>query len=270
MRLTIEYACVSELGLVRSVNQDNYFCLDMYAPRACERTDGVLNGRAEASAGALFCVFDGMGGEQSGEDASYIAAATAAELAKSCRVDMLRRICEEANRRIVTFTVEHGLEACGSTAAMLYLQGSRAWVCSLGDSRVYQVHPQGLEQLSEDHVMAVPGRRKPALVRYLGAEESGAPQEPYLSSLPLKRGDRFLICSDGLTDMVAEQAIAGIIAQHQAPAEAVQALKEAALAAGGRDNMTIIFVQVVSLQRQMNDFFPFSLFSPRDGAGTPK
>lgn len=270
MRYIIEYACISELGRVRSVNQDNYYCLDMYAPRACERTNGVLNGRAEASAGTLFCVFDGMGGEQSGEDASYIAATTAAELAKNCQVDLPRRICDEATRRIVAFAEEHNLETCGSTAAMLYLQGGRAWVYSLGDSRVYQVHPQGLKQLSQDHVVAVPGRRKPALVRYLGAEESGVPQESHLSSLPLKRDDRFLICSDGLTDMVDEQSIADIIAQLPAPAEAAMALTEAALAAGGRDNITIILVQVVSLQYQLNDFFPFSLFTPGHGKNTAK
>lgn len=263
MRYTIDYACISDRGKVRSVNQDNYYCLDAFAPRACERTNGILSGQTGTESGALFAIFDGMGGEQAGEDASYIAAKTANEFAKGQNTDFLRRLCQEADQRIAAFAEEHKLDACGSTAAMIYLLENEGQVCNLGDSRVYQVQNDRLIQLSEDHVAAVPGRKKPALVQYLGVSESGMAPEPHLLSLPLKRDDCFLICSDGLTDMVPEEEQARIIAQHASLADAVQALLDAALAAGGRDNTTVILVRVVSVRRQLGDFFPFSLFAAR-------
>lgn len=258
MHCTIEYACISDQGLVRSINQDNFYCFNTCSPRACERTNGVLTGQEDTDSGALFSVFDGMGGEQAGEDASYIAATTAADFPMESGDGALRRFCLEANKRIVTFTVENGLEFCGSTAAMLYFNAGNVDVCNLGDSRIYQVQRRELLQLSRDQVIPVPGRRKPALVQFLGMPDPENPPAPHLLSLPLRRGDCFLICSDGLTDMVDETQIAAIIAKHASLKDAAQALLDAALACGGRDNTTIILVRVAAVHRQWQDFLPFT------------
>ena len=264
---TIEYACVSDRGLVRAVNQDNYFCGNTFAPRACEKTKGVLTGWAKASEGALFGVFDGMGGEQAGEDASYLAASAAKALAVECRPASLRQICEEANSRIVDFTIAHDLDVCGSTAAMICFYDKQASVCNLGDSRVYQMQKGKLAQMSRDQVVPMPGRKKPALAQFLGMTEMQP--EPCMTTAPLKAGDCFLICSDGLTDMVAEQDASEIIAGHDALKDAGQALLDAALAAGGRDNVTIILLRVTMEKRTWKDFFPFSLLMRhRDASGS--
>lgn len=262
MRCIVEYACISDRGLMRSVNQDNFLCNHMISPRACERTDGVLHGQICTSDNALFGVFDGMGGEQAGEDAALIAASTAAEYAVECNADSLRRICCEANRKIIDFSMEHWLESCGSTAAMLCLKNDSLYACNLGDSRVYQVLPDELAQLSEDHVIAVPGRKKPVLTRYLGMSDSSQPPEPHLTRTSVKCGDCFLICSDGLTDMVSEQEIACIVTRSPQLPDAAQALLDAALAAGGRDNTTLILVRVISCQHRLWSFIPFHKPAP--------
>lgn len=262
MVYTIEYTCISERGNIRAVNQDNFYCRNAMLSRAAERTDGDLGGLCETMPGVLFGIFDGMGGEQSGEDASYIAAATASEVDMNHGMDSLRSFCEEANRRIVAFTQENGLNTCGSTAAMMYFHNDHALVCNLGDSRIYQVFPDRVAQLSKDHVIHMPGYKKASLVQFLGIPEDEMALEPQLDQLPLNRDDCFLICSDGLTDMVAETEIARIIARHASLKEASQALIEAALAAGGRDNTTLILVRVVSVRKQWRDYWPFSMLLP--------
>lgn len=261
LRYTIEYACVSDRGHVRAINQDNYFCCSTYAPRACERTNGVLSGQAEALEGVLFGVFDGMGGEQAGEDASYLAAVAASEFSADCQQSSLRRFYEEANQRIVAFTVKNDLDVCGSTAAMICFRDKHAFVTNLGDSRVYLVQDQRLVQLSEDQVVPVPGRKKPALVQFLGMTDMLP--EPHQAIVPLRDGDCFLICSDGLTDMVADTELPKIIARYSSLREAAQALLEAALAAGGRDNTTIILLRVTAENRKLWDIFPFTLIKRR-------
>lgn len=107
-----------------------------------------------------------------------------------------------------------------------------------------------MKKISQDHTdkefmeeNGITGR-KPYLTQYLGIDPEEMTVVPWIRSYYLQRGDRFLICSDGLTDMVEEQQICNLLAENVYPEECVEALIKASLNGGGRDNITVIVVDV--------------------------
>ena len=136
----------------------------------------------------------------------------------------------------------------GSTLAGLLFSGNVAWAFNLGDSRIYQLHDQKLTQLSVDHVDSRPlsGNRKakPSLTQHLGISEEEFLVEPSMISCTLVPGDTFLLCSDGLTDMLSDEEISEILVDHSSLSSQVERLIDFALERGGRDNITIILCTV--------------------------
>ena len=134
----------------------------------------------------------------------------------------------------------------GSTIAMLMFFGDQPYVCNLGDSRIYRFRDDELMQISEDHLEPVPpgSGRKPRLVQHLGIFEEEMRLEPYIAKGALKRGDVFLLCSDGLTDMVSPAEICLILKETRSEKRAVERLIELALEHGGRDNTTVIVCRI--------------------------
>jgi serine/threonine protein phosphatase PrpC len=229
------WAAATHKGMVRDKNEDS-----VYPTSSGESSDDVLA-----------IVADGMGGHVAGEVASRIAinAAASSELDPADRVAAGNRaIREEVSR-------DPGLEGMGTTMTLLKVKGDTAAIAHIGDSRAYLLRDGGLRQVTEDHTVAA----EYVTQGKLSAEEAAShPQRHMLLrtlgltrfvnvdevSIDLEPGDRLLLCSDGLTEMVRDAAIGKILADGS-PDEVVWNLVETANDAGGVDNISVVVVEVL-------------------------
>ena len=244
MRYTISYSCLSHVGKLRNNNQDNFICDGCCMPAEGEQTERPLQGVKTTKERALFGVFDGLGGEAYGEVASYIAAVNATDLriGRNAPADLLR-YCTKANEEICKYAQENGNVNMGTTAAMLAFTERQITLCNIGDSKVFRYYDGGLEQVSRDHVAIAAYGVKPPLSQNLGIPTSEMIIEPYVACSKYSDGEIFLLCSDGLTDMVTTDEIASVLGQ-QPIQQATETLLDKALENGGRDNITIILCEV--------------------------
>lgn len=138
----------------------------------------------------------------------------------------------------------------GSTAVMLCIESKKAHICNVGDSRAYLLRKDKIRQLSVDHtdqaLLEACGvkNRRPSLTQHLGIPPTELTLKPHCSSFSIKAGDRFLLCSDGLTDMVQLAELEQILRIGVNPATAVNVLMRAALQNGGHDNITIMVCEI--------------------------
>lgn len=238
----MQAAALTDVGRVRQVNED-----------AC----------LADSAHGLFIVSDGMGGAQAGELASQIVVRVLPELIEQqlARVkamtagairggmqnavaDLSRHLREETAGRL-------GLAGMGATVVAMLVRGRFAHIVHLGDSRAYRLRDGKLQQLTEDHsvvgillrageITPAEARDHPArgrLSRFVGMEGDASPD---VCTVPARPGDRFLLCTDGLTGMVDAGGITRLLLGHDEPEAACRALIEVANQAGGHDNSTVI------------------------------
>jgi PPM family protein phosphatase len=212
----------------------------------------------------LYVVADGMGGAEAGEMASAIAVAAIREFVEA-RLQggnpgeirqLLTDALEEANRKILEYQAANiESRGMGSTAVSALIVPPEAAVAWVGDSRAYFCDLGGLRQLTKDHSLvqrlieigqitpeeARHHEHKNVITRSLGARQSG-PAGAESLSLRLKRGDRILLCSDGLTAHVDDASIGAILRRHSDPYEAARELVVAANAGGGTDNVSVVVI----------------------------
>lgn len=248
MRFTLEAACGCNTGKIRKNNEDNFYfdgkCLEkendgLKYPVTIENT--LKNG---------FCVsiFDGMGGESFGEFASFAAARQMQQTERKLSDffiparKYLSNIVKQLNDAVLKAQQEMCTERMGSTMVSLYFTGGYVYSCNLGDSRSYRLRAGEFLQLSEDHIEKRPGRehKKAPLTRYLGINTDDMEVEPYIAKGEINKGDVYLLCSDGLTDMLANFEISDIMLKSEDAEDCVRSLIQAALEHGGRDNITAI------------------------------
>ena len=206
----------------------------------------------------LFAVADGIGGFEAGEVASRIAVDVLKELEPG---DSFEAAIREANRRILAVgRGDERLSGMGTTIVAVRFGGTReepvAQVAHVGDSRAYLLRGGEMNPLTEDHSLVAELVRSGDLTRDQAAEHPqknlitralGADEEVEVDTmvLPVEAGDRLLLCSDGLSDMVPETRIGEILADSPGDPEApARNLVSAALEAGGSDNVTVIVVDV--------------------------
>lgn len=187
--------------------------------------------------------------------AAYIAAKTACDMALDAPpLEWLNALCHTANNAICQYASEHGIHSMGTTAAMLFLEKAGISLCNIGDSKIFLFSDNGLQQISEDHVsVGIPGR-KPPLLQNLGIPPDELQIRPYFSRGRYHDGDQYLICSDGLTDMVSSEVLERILAQEPF-ARRTRALLEAALEGGGRDNITALLCRIQRQRFQIKEIF---------------
>ncbi|GAA4760548.1 PP2C family protein-serine/threonine phosphatase [Citricoccus nitrophenolicus] len=218
-----------------------------------------LNEDSLVVTGNLFAVADGMGGHEAGEVASRICVETLAAGVKEVRNDLaadelqqLMVTADDAIRRV-------GGSRAGTTLAgvaiVRELQGLYWMVFNVGDSRTYRLSEGEFAQISVDHsevqemvdegyLTAEEARHHPrrhVITRALGTGEAS---EADFWMLSVHDGDRLMICSDGLTSEVSDEDIRQQLADRNSPQDAVDALIRLALEGGGRDNITVIVVDV--------------------------
>lgn len=244
MKYTICYSCSSHIGKYRSMNQDNFICDGMYMDDNDGTFDFPLTGKASCDRPILLGVFDGLGGEERGEIASLIAAKCASQIViGDDPLTDLNGYCKTANIKICDYAAENGILEMGTTAALLAFAGTEIVLCNIGDSKIFLFAGGELEQISKDHLSIAPFGRKPPLSQNLGIRPSELMIEPYVAKGRYNDGDIYLICSDGLTDMIFRDEIINIL-KHTPFDKCVTALQEKALENGGKDNITIILCRV--------------------------
>lgn len=236
----IHYSCISHKGFRRSMNQDNFICDGRYREDENSRMQGCMS----AGSPSVFGVFDGMGGEERGEVASLIAArrASAFSVGQDIAAD-LAKYCIDSNEDICRYARDNGIAGMGTTAAMLVFSGEEVAVCNIGDSKVFHFADGKMGQVSQDHVAIAAYGRKPPLSQNLGIPPTELLIEPYIAQGQCRDGDVYLICSDGLTDMVSLDEICSMLAG-KVFREIAPGLVDRALANGGKDNVTVIVCKV--------------------------
>jgi len=245
----LDVSFVTDIGKKREHNEDS--CL-MCAPDSDELV---------ANRGLVFAVADGMGGASAGELASHLALETMLEQfykpeQGTIPARMIQSI-EDANLHIFQHAEEHPeYYGMGTTLSALVIHGDNAYIGQVGDSRIYlQRSNEPLKQLTEDHSLVAEQVRNGIIseeeaqqhtLRNLITRAVGIKPvvEVDLFSLKIKKGDRLLICSDGLCGQIDNDEIEQKMV-HDPPLENAQALLQAALDSGGADNITIAVVQVV-------------------------
>jgi len=236
--LVLEHHGMTDPGKVRKNNEDSLL---------------TGEGRDET----LFVVADGIGGFEAGEVASSIAVDVLKELPSS---ESLEDAIREANRRILAASrSDEKLSGMGTTVvAARFSEKNREPVIEVshvGDSRAYLMRGGELKPVTEDHSLvaelvrsgdltraqASEHPQKNLITRALGAEDT---VEVDTAVLPVEPHDRFVLCSDGLTDMVTEDGLREILAASPDPEKAARSLVHAALDAGGADNVTVVIIDV--------------------------
>ncbi|MDP6978225.1 MAG: Stp1/IreP family PP2C-type Ser/Thr phosphatase [Myxococcota bacterium] len=237
----IDCASLTSMGQVRTSNQDTF---DVFDADPGDR---------------LFVVADGMGGHRGGATASRLATETIGEVFRTAKheaADTLFEAIATANQCVHQASVDDPeLRGMGTTiVCMLFGRDGRVWVAHVGDSRAYRLHREGIEQLTQDHSVvgemvrrglitndeANTHPRRNEILRSVGVESEVDVDVAQVVATP---GDRYVLCSDGLTGLVADDEICEVVRENPAEAAAEQLVKMAN-ARGGHDNVTVQIIAV--------------------------
>lgn len=233
---------LSDKGVVRSANQDAYH-ID--------------------PDGRFFIVADGMGGHAGGEEASRIAIETTQQFlsahweSETDVPNLMTQALISANEAIVADQEQNAARAdMGTTVVMILFRDDKAWSAHVGDSRLYRMRAEKLEQITEDDTWVA---RAMKLGQLTADEAKVHPLRHVLSHClgrrdlrqintsvqDIQAGDRILLCSDGLTEEVPHDEIASRLAETDSNEAAAQALIDAAKQHGGSDNITVIIASIL-------------------------
>lgn len=239
----MEYGAASDTGIVREKNEDNYV------------VDTNLS---------VYIVADGIGGHIAGEIASFIAVRTIQEYLSANNPNahqppqkaILESIEAAHNAILAAAGGNDNNNRMGTTIVLVWIPSPphTAWIAHVGDSRAYLYRDNKLSQLTEDHTLLLQARRegvlpenprlwppRQALSQALGASDL---IEPETRELSLEVGDQILLCTDGLTDMVADEEILSILRRASSPQETCDEFIRTAIANGGQDNITVVLIPV--------------------------
>jgi protein phosphatase len=235
--ISLRYAARSDTGLVREGNEDSVYA----GPR-------------------LLAVADGMGGHAAGEVASAVIIAGVAALDDdvpgSDLLGALKAAVLQANSNLAEMVAgDDELRGMGTTLTALLSEGSRLGLVHVGDSRAYLLRGGELRQITTDHTLVQAlvdeGRITPEEAdvhpqrSFITRTLDGSPVELDLSIREARVGDRYLLCSDGLSGVVSDATLAEALAAEPDPARCADRLVELALRGGGPDNITCIVADVV-------------------------
>ena len=255
----INYYGITHTGKLRPINQDNYICIKILHLLDSSDDGDIIHGIASIDCPLLFAVFDGLGGEECGEQASFIAAQEALKIDFTDNViDGLKDYCLAANEKICCYAKANHIGSMGTTVAMLAFAPKEIVLCNIGDSKVFRFSDSKLEQISHDHVTVSPFGVKPPLSQNLGIPKQIFEIKPYFSRGEYCENDIYLICSDGLTDMVSLEEIEQAIKETDYD-DLAAVLLDKSLSSGGKDNITII---VCKVEKEKSAFA--NLFRKRD------
>lgn len=255
MERNTKAVCVCHTGKQRKNNEDNFYFNGSFLEPVHDKTDGILEIDQDVNQSQLFAVFDGMGGGDYGELASH-GAAQALDVAFHTHVidekdleDSLRKLCLYLNQKVYDVEIAVGSRYMGTTMVSLYYDTKHVWIFNVGDSRCYRFRSDTLEQLSLDHSEFSIFQRlglqfaKPFLTQVLGMNPKDDRIHPFIREEAFDPEDIYILCSDGLSDMVEDGEILSVMKEASSLKEACEKLLERALDNGGMDNVTILLWQ---------------------------
>ncbi|MTI67594.1 MAG: Stp1/IreP family PP2C-type Ser/Thr phosphatase [Firmicutes bacterium] len=237
----------SDVGKIRDINQDSYFCSNIEAL-------------------PLFAVADGMGGHNAGEIASSLAIDIIKKYLYDNKEDLINGLIttpkfindslNKANEAILAHSLNN--EKCngmGTTITMVYLTKEEIFVGHVGDSRAYLLREKSLKQLTHDHSLvaelvrngsiteeeAINHPQKNIITRALGTDKD---LKVDILSREIKEDDIIMLCTDGLTNMVSDKEITEIILKNKNIEKASKALTTTANRLGGSDNTTVMLIKI--------------------------
>lgn len=242
MALGLRSAIGSDVGRRRTSNQDS----------------GATTGR-------LLVVADGMGGHAHGEIASAVTVSALTGLDARLPDDLVGiDLDQELSNALIEATenleqqaaADPDMQGMGTTVVSLLLTGEQLALAHIGDSRIYRLRGDRFEQLTHDHTMvqqlvdegqitpeeALTHPRRSVLMRALSTDHA---PEPDLERIAVDEGDRFLLCSDGVTAVLHDETLQEVLGAEEAPSAAVARLIELANEGGGPDNITAIVADIV-------------------------
>ncbi len=216
---------------------------------------------------SLCIVADGMGGQAAGEIASKRAVEVVPrELKKNLSAaasqddikTVIRKAVVQANEEIITMgSLDRDLKNMGTTIVLaLWCRGPEIYIANLGDSRAYMIRGDTIEQLTVDHSLAQAlvenktisaaeakeHRFRNVLWKYLGSKEVG--EGPDVKAVPIQPGDKFVLCSDGMSGPVPDPQILSFVNEHPDVQACADGLGQLALDNGSRDNVSVIVIEV--------------------------
>lgn len=251
MDLELEIVCTSVIGNIRTNNEDNFYFDGTFLPMINNGTDKKIIKRINTDRSHCFIVFDGMGGESYGEKAAYLATTCFSnEFKNKSSLEPKKFLIESCYKMNDVICKEQEKDRCsmGTTMAGLYFIHDDVYICNLGDSKIYRFSNNELKQLSVSHVVPIVSfnpKMKPALTQNLGIPEEEMKLEPFIDQVNCRQGDIYLICSDGLTDMISDEEISDILCKNDSISGKLENMMELALKHGGKDNITIILGKVL-------------------------
>ncbi len=249
----------TDVGLKRSRNEDCYLIIDRPEKKCDTRFLGIL-----------LALADGMGGHPAGDIASSLACKkfkkyyynvsplkkTLFALTDTFVLNHMKRAIEKTQEEISSYESDH--QNCfgfGTTFSALVLLNHKAFIVHVGDSRIYRLRGNGLKQLTVDHTFVQemvdmgelrPDEARQSPYRHVLTQALGVGYEKvYLAKEDVRPGDSFLLCSDGLHDLVSDREIMKIMQKEDENKEVCNQLIEAAIKKGGRDNITVIVAKVL-------------------------
>ena len=269
--LAVKAFGITDRGKVRSDNEDQFLVAELTKSMRVWQTslpEPKLQVGDETA--HLFLVADGMGGHQAGERASAIAVAaiehftlntmrwfiTPDDAGAQKVLAQFQAALQQADARIAEEASEHPeLKGMGTTVTMAFQLGAQLCVVHAGDSRAYAYRGGAMHQLTQDHTLvgelvrsgtlradqAAAHPLKHVITNVVGGPNLGVKVQA--RAFEMQAGDRLLLCSDGLTEMVTDAAIGEVLAAEQDPEAAAKTLLQQALEAGGRDNITVLIVR---------------------------
>ncbi|MDO5009350.1 MAG: protein phosphatase 2C domain-containing protein [Intestinibacter bartlettii] len=253
------------IGNERENNEDNFYLNGRFKENPNEKNHISLNSESNEQI-QVYAVCDGMGGEELGEVASYVAVETLFkyhnEVFKSCNKSNIQKSIEQyiddANERICEVTDKLNKNCIGTTLALVVIYTDYMYVYNLGDSKIFFISPDEIVKLSTDHTKAQmlyesgvidvdelensPSRH--VLTQHLGISKNDGKISPSKVIFRLNKGDKFLICSDGVTDLLSENTLEEIIRDADNTQEAVHKIVDNSLSKGGIDNITALIINI--------------------------
>jgi protein phosphatase len=269
--MTVRSFGITDRGRVRPTNEDQFLIAELTKTMRIWQTS-LPERRAQFGdeRGHVFLVADGMGGHRGGEQASALAVVAIQQFTlntlkwffESDRAEAQRVLVEfqgalrQADTRVREEAAEHSeLRGMGTTVTMAYHLNAQLCVVHVGDSRAYLYRDDQLHQLTRDHTLiadlvrsgaiapkeAAGHRFQHVITNVIGGHEAGVNVEAH--ALEVQAGDRLILCSDGLTEMLSDETIAATLQADTDPEGACRALLAQANEAGGRDNVTVVVVR---------------------------
>lgn len=251
----LDASCVSYIGAGRAYNEDNFYFNKKRLIKDNKGMTAAVSQHMVLNNPIGYAVFDGIGGASYGEEASYAASGIFAKNMNKLEnlivseKDFLNDLCKQANEEINHTARKMQVSQIGTTMVSLLFSGQEVFVCNVGDSKAFLIRNNKIIQISKDHtdesfLNSIGINKKPSLLQYLGISNEEGSLDPFISKGKVNQGDAFILCSDGVTDVVDATELFKTVKDSVDAESSVQNIINKVKQKSGQDNATVIVVKV--------------------------